>query len=374
MSPGSLKNDNYSQNLSRVKVRVPAKVNLVLRVGARGLDGYHPLITVFQAVGLYDDVVVTPREDDEISVSVRGVQAWLVPTDAANLAAQAASLLRKKFELPERGVNIEIDKQIPVAGGMAGGSADAAATLLACSTLWGLGMSVNELQKFGAELGSDVPFPLIGGTAIAHGRGSEIMPLMCRGTYHWALAFAESGLSTPAVFQRFDNLRTGSPQMFRRVQTAGSGAAVSVGLGAAVSTGRGAALSSGRGGAAGGRGGAVSSSSSAIPGGIPREMLTALVAGDAKAVGAGLSNDLELAALDICPPLADTLSDGRSHPGVLGGLVSGSGPTCAFLCENARAALELAADLRKLPHVRDAVAVSAPVRGAHLVSARSFAA
>ncbi|MDR2620462.1 MAG: 4-(cytidine 5'-diphospho)-2-C-methyl-D-erythritol kinase [Propionibacteriaceae bacterium] len=306
----------------RVRVRVPAKINLALGVGAKGRDGYHPLATVFQAVGLYDEVTVTPLPDGEISVVVRGAQAQLVPTDGTDLAARAADLLRRKRGLPTYGVSIEIDKRIPVAGGMAGGSADAAATLLACSELWGFDLPVAELRTLGATLGADVPFPLLGGTAIAHGRGTDLVPLMCRGTYYWALAFAETGLSTPAVFQRFDELAT----VEKNTRD------------------------------------------------VPQELLSALITGDAKTLGTLLHNDLEPAALDLYPALADTLAYGRTRPGVWGGLLSGSGPTCAFLCENPRVMAALAGELSDLPQVRAAVGVTAPTRGAHLISAHSYAA
>ncbi|MDR0436491.1 MAG: 4-(cytidine 5'-diphospho)-2-C-methyl-D-erythritol kinase [Propionibacteriaceae bacterium] len=324
MSPEFPWNDLTPLGPNRVKVRVPAKINLTLNVGQRADDGYHPLLTVFQAVGLYDEITAMPVLGGVISVLVRGAQAHLVPTDGTDLGAQAARLLRSRYGLPSYGASIEIDKQIPVAGGMAGGSADAAGTLVACSELWGLELSPNELQLLAAELGSDVPFSLNGGTVIAHGRGTDMVPLMCRGTYYWALAFAETGLSTPAVFQRFDEL---------------NGAAAPK-----------------------------------RPADVPHELLAALIAGDAKTLGKMLSNDLEPAALDLCPALADTLAYGRSYPGVLGGLVSGSGPTCAFLVENPRALADLVGELRVLPRVRAAVGVTAPARGAHLISAHSSAA
>ena len=144
-------------------MRVPAKVNLELLVGAPRPDGYHPLSTIFHAVSLFDEVTVTPAPEWGISVS--GPQALGVPTDGSNLATKAAQAIAEVGRVDER-VHITIRKDIPVAGGMAGGSADAAATLVACDALWGLAMSRTDLQEIAAVLGSDVPFLLGGGTSM----------------------------------------------------------------------------------------------------------------------------------------------------------------------------------------------------------------
>ena len=293
-----------------VRVRVPAKINLALCVGALGADGYHPLGTAFQAVSLYDEVTATDDRAGRFSVSVTGQQADEVPTDDRNLAVRAARLLAAHEG--GVGVSLAIKKCIPVAGGMAGGSADGAAALLACSVLWDLDQSLEDLQLLGAELGSDVPFPLHGGTAIGTGRGDRLLALLTRGTYHWVLAFAHGGLSTPDVFRRFDEL------------------------------------------------GVVRGTE------VPPELLNALAVGDAVALGSALRNDLQPAALDLRPELADTLEHGMAA-GALGGLVSGSGPTCAFLAATEARALDIAAQLSRLPQVRATKLAVGPVPGAKLL-------
>ncbi|HET9128193.1 MAG TPA: 4-(cytidine 5'-diphospho)-2-C-methyl-D-erythritol kinase [Propionibacteriaceae bacterium] len=293
-----------------VRVRVPAKINLALCVGPLGADGFHPLGTAFQAVSLYDEVTATDAKADHFSVTVTGEGAGDVPTDDTNLAIRAARLLATH----ERGVGakLSIKKTIPVAGGMAGGSADGAAALLACSVLWDLDQSLEDLQVLGAELGSDVPFPLHGGTAIGTRRGDRLLAMLTRGTYHWVLAFAHGGLSTPAVFRRFDEL------------------------------------------------GVVRGTE------VPPELLNALAVGDAVALGRALRNDLQPAAVDLRPELAETLEAGLDA-GALGGLVSGSGPTCAFLAATEARALDIAAHLSRLPQVRGTKLAVGPVPGAKLL-------
>jgi len=187
-----------------VTARVPAKINLELVVGPRRADGFHHLATVFQAVGLHDDVTVEAADD--WGITVNGPYADLVPVDDTNLAMQAARLLASEASI-DVPVHITIDKDIPVAGGMAGGSADAAGALLACDALWGVGSSKAALEDLAAELGSDVPFALLGGTAMGSGRGDQLAPVLGRGRYHWVLAFSDVGLSTPKVYAECDRLR-----------------------------------------------------------------------------------------------------------------------------------------------------------------------
>ncbi len=181
-----------------VRVRATGKVNLSLTVGRRREDGYHPLATVFQAVSLLEEVVATPAQD--VTVEVTGPQADLVPTDDTNIAVRAARLLAGVTGT-EAGVQLAIHKEVPVAGGMAGGSADAAAALVACDALWGTGLPRTELARLAAELGSDVPFALHGGTAVGTGRGHLLSPVLSRGEYHWAVGLAPRGLSTPDVYR-----------------------------------------------------------------------------------------------------------------------------------------------------------------------------
>lgn len=296
---------------SVVRVRVPAKINLALCVDALGDDGYHRVGTAFQAISLYDEVTATIAEAGEFSVEVTGEGAEQVPCDDSNLAMRAARMVQRFA--PWGGVRLQIKKSIPVAGGMAGGSADAAASLLACSVLWDVDHSLEELQEMGAELGSDVPFPLHGGTAIGTGRGEQLLALLTRGTYHWVLAFAHGGLSTPAVYGRFDELG----------QVIGSE--------------------------------------------IPSDLLNALAVGDVRALGRTLRNDLQAAAVDLRPELGDTLEAGMAA-GALGGIVSGSGPTCAFLAADEASAIDLAGALTTVPTVRVARRAMGQVPGAKLLS------
>ena len=190
-----------------VTVRVPAKVNLELLVGPRREDGYHALSTVFHAVGLYDDVTVSVADGWGISVS--GLLADAVPTDGNNLAMRAARLVESRFDVEP--VHISIRKGIPVSGGMAGGSADAAATLVGLDHLWDLDLDREAIEELGAELGSDVPFLVAGGTAMGSGRGELLAPVLARGTYHWVFALSDDGLSTPAVYAECDRLRGSAP-------------------------------------------------------------------------------------------------------------------------------------------------------------------
>lgn len=290
---------------------MPAKINLALCVGSLGADGYHRLGTVFQAVSLFDEVTVTPAPAGRFGVEMCGEGADQVPLDDTNLAVRAARLIGA--DIPDAGVHVRIRKSIPVAGGMAGGSADGAAALLACSVLWDIDHSLDDLQVLGTRLGADVPFPLLGGTALGTGRGDELVALLTRGTYHWVLALAEGGLSTPAVFRRFDEL------------------------------------------------GAVRGTE------VPESLLNALAVGDVEAVGAQLRNDLQEAACDLRPELRETLDAGLAH-GALGGIVSGSGPTCAFLTRDETAAMDLAAVLGRLPHVRAVRRAVGQVPGARLLN------
>ncbi|MER7204491.1 4-(cytidine 5'-diphospho)-2-C-methyl-D-erythritol kinase, partial [Streptomyces sp. NPDC000188] len=189
-----------------VTVRVPAKVNVQLAVGAARPDGFHDLANVFLAVGLHDDVTATAA--DELTLTCEGPGADQVPLDRTNLAARAAIALGERYGIEPR-VHLHIDKDIPVAGGMAGGSADAAGALVACDALWGTGATRDELLEICAELGSDVPFSLVGGAALGTGRGEKLQLLDVGGKFWWVFAAADGGLSTPAVYGEFDRLAEG---------------------------------------------------------------------------------------------------------------------------------------------------------------------
>jgi 4-diphosphocytidyl-2-C-methyl-D-erythritol kinase len=302
-------------------VRVPGKVNLYLAVGDRRADGYHELTTVFHAVSLLDEVTV--RNADVLSLEMAGEGVESLPTDERNLAWQAAELMAEHVgRAPD--VAISIEKSIPVAGGMAGGSADAAAVLVAMNTLWELGVPRGDLHALAAQLGSDVPFALHGGTALGTGRGEELATVLARNTFHWVLAFAEGSLSTPAVFSEIDRLR----------ETAGAG------------RGQPPRLDN------------------------PEPVLAALASGDPAELAPLLGNDLQPAALSLDPGLRRTLRAGASA-GALAGIVSGSGPTCAFLCTSASAAIDVGAQLAGAGVCRTVRVASGPVHGARVVPAPS---
>ena len=324
-----------------VTVRVPAKVNLQLAVGPRRDDGYHDLITVFHAVSLFDELSVRPAE--RTSVRVTGQDAASVPSSRANLAARAARALAASLRRREKSaVQIEIRKRIPVSAGLAGGSADAAAALVACNELWGAGLSQAELRDVGAGVGSDVPFALLGGTAVGQGRGERLTPALATGTYHWVLAFASGGLSTPEVYAACDRLR----------EARAGAVEVTAGVAAAAAP-------------AAGTGAGPTAPSPALS----TELMAALRSGDPAAVGPLLSNDLQAAAVSLRPDLRRALAEGREL-GALGAVVSGSGPTCAFLAANARHARELAVGLTSAGVCRGAVRVQGPAGGAALIAAR----
>lgn len=296
-----------------VTVRVPAKVNVQLAVGAARPDGFHDLANVFLAVGLHDEVTVTPA--DELRVTCEGPDADQVPLDMTNLAARAAIALAGRRGI-EPAVHIHIAKDIPVAGGMAGGSADGAGALLACDALWQAGASRAELLAICAELGSDVPFSLVGGAALGTGRGEQLRTLEVGGTFHWVFAMAGRGLSTPAVFREFDRLAKG------------------VGIPEPVAS---------------------------------EELLRALAKGDPDALAAAVSNDLQPAALSLFPELADTLAAGTAA-GALAALVSGSGPTTAFLARDPESAAEVAETLRGSGTCRTVRTASGPAAGATVLN------
>lgn len=293
-----------------VRVRAPAKINLYLSVGDLRPDGYHDLISVFHAVDLFDEVVISPAP----RWAVRTVGASGVPGGVRNLAGAAARLLGRRTGAGSP-VAIEIIKQIPVAGGMAGGSADAAAALVGCAALWGTELTRDQLTEIAAELGADVPFSLAGGTAVGTGRGDLLAPVLTRMPLHWVLALAEQGLSTPAVFAELDRIRErGDPPRAGDVEA----------------------------------------------------MLAALASRQPARVGAALTNDLQAAAISLQPALRRTLRAGMAA-GALGGVVSGSGPTVALLCESADAATALAADLAGSGTTRAVRIAGGPAPGARVV-------
>jgi 4-diphosphocytidyl-2-C-methyl-D-erythritol kinase len=300
--------------MTSVTVRAPAKINLHLGVGAPREDGYHPLVTVYQAVGLYDDVTARASADWRLALRLPD---WMerndVPLNGENIVDRAADLLAAHHGV-ERVGEVHLAKEIPVAGGMAGGSADAAAALVALDRLWQVRTSDDDLLELAAQRGSDVPFALLGGTALGTGRGELVTPVNDANTWWWVVVPSEVGLSTPDVYRHFDRMFPDAP---------------------------------------------------AQP--VPADaLLGAIAAGDAWALADALHNDLEAPAVDLRPELGTLIETGEAA-GALRGMVSGSGPTCVFLCGSADHARSLATDLAGSGHPV-VLAANGPVAGAHLVS------
>jgi len=327
---GAPARDGYDRGIvspvTNVTVRVPAKVNLQLAVGPVRADGYHSLVTVFHAVSLFDEVTVAPAERDGVVVTGEGAAG--VPADGSNLAVRAAAALLQAAgpgvqDAP--GLAIRISKRIPVAGGLAGGSADAAATLVACNELWQAGLSQRDLGELAAGIGSDVAFGLVGGTAIGMGRGERLTPALAAGRFHWVLAFADGGLSTADVYAACDRVR-----------------------------------------AARDRAGGPESGPAGEPV-LDNALMAALRSGDPAELGPLLSNDLQAAAISLRPGLRRTLAAGQEL-GALGAMVSGSGPTCAFLARDRRHAQKLAAELAGAGVCRGVAQVTGPAPGACVIT------
>ncbi|MEO6828051.1 MAG: 4-(cytidine 5'-diphospho)-2-C-methyl-D-erythritol kinase [Microbacteriaceae bacterium] len=301
-----------------VHVRAPGKVNVYLKVGAVLEDGYHEIATAYQAVSLYEDVRAYPASDFHVSFTGR-IDASKLATDGSNLAIKAARLLARKTDY-RGGVRLEIEKRVPIAGGMGGGSADAAATLLACDALWGTECSRDQLLGIAAKLGADVPFAMIGGTAIGTGRGDQLSPALAKGQFQWVLALSDSGISTPEVYGELDRHRERHAQDIYP---------------------------------------AVGQPT------VGTDVLQALRAGDPQMLAESLFNDLQAPALHLSPEVAKVIEIGEAN-GALAGIVSGSGPTVAFLAADIDSALDLqiALSAARLTVVR----AIGPVHGARIVA------
>ena len=299
-----------------MKVSAPAKINLALSVGPLRVDGFHEIATVFHAISLSDTVTATISEHPRLAItsSVPG----LVPADSDNIALRAVAALGVAVgRRPD--VSLHIDKRIPVAAGLAGGSADAAAALVACNALWNSGLTTAELVPIAAQLGSDVPFALLGTTMLGSSRGEVLAPVLApnleNAPLHWVIAASDAGLSTPAVYQTLDQLRTAQGEDID-------------------------------------------------PPHIPAELMLALRSGEPALIGAALSNDLQLAALRLRPTLSRTLETGNDA-GALGALVSGSGPTCVFLARDDEHSIELAVALSSSGTCNQVFRATGPAAGAH---------
>lgn len=301
-----------------VHARAPGKINVFLKVGAVREDGYHDLATAFQSLSLYEDVRAQHAPD--FSVSFTGsIDTSALATDGSNLAIRAARALARATGY-RGGVRLAIEKNVPIAGGMGGGSADAAATLLACDSLWGTDCSREQLLGIAATLGADVPFSFTGGTAIGVGRGDELSPALAKGQFEWVLVLADFGMSTPEVYRELDRHRERHVHDFRPIEVSPS---------------------------------------------VDFNVLQALRAGDPAMLADAMHNDLQAAALHLAPQLSPVIEFGEKN-GALGGLISGSGPTVAFLAADADAALDLQHALTAARHT--VVRATGPVHGARILS------
>ncbi|MDG4791817.1 4-(cytidine 5'-diphospho)-2-C-methyl-D-erythritol kinase [Micromonospora sp. WMMD1102] len=296
-----------------VRVRVPAKINLHLGVGPLRPDGYHELNTVYQAISIHDEL--TARRGDTLTLTMEGEGAGELALDESNLVIRAARALAAHAGVPAH-ARLHLRKQIPLAGGLAGGSADAAAALVACDALWGTDLSRDDLAGIAAGLGSDVPFLVYGGTALGTGHGETVSPILARPvTWHWVVAIADSGLSTPAAYAELDRLRAeqAAPPPLRNADA----------------------------------------------------LLAALRGRDPARLGRALGNDLQAASLSLRPALAETLKAGEAA-GALAGIVSGSGPTCVFLATDGGHAERIAAELAASELCREVRTAYGPVPGARV--------
>lgn len=298
-----------------VTVRVPAKVNLHLGVGPLRPDGKHQLHTIYQAVSLYDEVTLESTSDGTIAIDLVGDHVDGVPTGDDNLAVQAVRAVAALAGV-EASTHLTLRKRIPVGGGLAGGSADAAAALIAADALWECGLSRQSLETLAGGLGSDVAFLLHGGTALGTGHGEIVSPVLSRGEWHWVLAIAEAGLSTPSVYAELDRLRGADPEPDVEIADG---------------------------------------------------VLAALRSGDVVALGRALRNDLQSPALGLRPNLAKVLSAGREL-GAAGGIVSGSGPTVAFLAPTAGEAIRIASALAGYDVCRTVRRATGPAQGARIIA------
>ncbi|MFM6965943.1 MAG: 4-(cytidine 5'-diphospho)-2-C-methyl-D-erythritol kinase [Rhodoluna sp.] len=301
-----------------VSASAPGKTNLFFAVGPLQEDGFHEVASIYLALNLREQVSVTPAAEWSVSVSgnVSVEQLASVPTGAENLVVKAAHRVAELAGIDAQPIAFEIDKHVPVAGGMGGGSADAAAALLAVNSLWCAGVESQLTDS--VNLGADVPFAVSGGIAIGLGRGEKLTAIEAVPELNLVLVTSGEGLSTPAVYKRLDELRSA----------------------------------------------AGNDPNHAAKAEVPSALIDALKAGDLGVIATLLSNDLQAAALDLRPDLAKTIEDGISA-GALTGFVSGSGPTVAFLVSDANSAEELAQKLHAEGH--NAIAAAGPAVGTFIL-------
>jgi 4-diphosphocytidyl-2-C-methyl-D-erythritol kinase len=304
---------------ARLRIRIPAKINLHIGVGPRRDDGYHELVTVMQTVSLHDTLLLrgdgngqaahpSARRLMSLALTLDDASgahgADVLPVDERNLVVQAARALMDEIGIgmgrpltssADGGLDapfthLHLTKRIPIAAGMGGGSADAAAALVGLNVLWDIGLDQERLRELAAGLGSDVPFCVVGGTVLATGTGTAIARVLTRGSYHWVIGMDDVPLSTPAVYAAFDELST--PRASE-----------------------------------------------------PDLVLQALRTGDVDMLAASLHNDLEPAAIALRPELASR-RDAMLEAGALAAIVSGSGPTLLALASDTLHAHALAESLR----------------------------
>jgi 4-diphosphocytidyl-2-C-methyl-D-erythritol kinase len=268
-----------------LRARAAAKVNLGLYVGPLGTDGrYHEVVSVLQSIAIWDELEVEVVPEG-LGLEVEGEG---LPPDETNLVLVAArELARRSRDLP--GARFRLRKGIPVSAGLGGGSADGAAALIALDRLWGLHLPAVNLHTMAAEVGSDVPFCIAGGTMVATGRGDKVREVSGRGTTWWVVGIDHERLATEEVYDHFDELHLATP----------------------------------------------------LDGRWPDELLDALAAGDVERLGAWLHNDLEPAAFDLLPALAKS-KQRLLDAGAVGAVMSGSGPTMLGLCRDEDHATQVA--------------------------------
>lgn len=324
-----------SEFFGHVTAVAPGKVNVSLRVGPVREDGYHEVATLYLAVSLHEEVTAVPRGDDAVTVSLSersaftDVQHWdaesgelvaaAIPLDERNLAHRAATLLRDRLDVTT-GVDLIITKNVPVAGGMGGGSADAAAALVACSALWEAGFSKEQLAEIGAELGADVPFAILGGAAVGQGVGDDLSPLLTRGELHLVVVPSTIGLATPEIYRTLDVMREDQKVQAEEPE-------------------------------------------------LDPDLVRAVCTADAESVATLMTNDLQAPAVASLPSLEGMMDAGLVE-GALQGLVSGSGPTVVFLARDAESAGQLATGLEERTEVW-AIPVIGPAPGARLLTSRA---
>lgn len=293
--------------MNKVTVSAPGKINIFFAVGPLKPDHYHDVVSIYQALNLREVVTVSPASNFTVQVSghLSAEQLAAVPTGAENLVVRAAKVIAEIADIADpHPVHFEITKNVPVAGGMGGGSADAAAALMAVDELWCSGVDGERLLSAAAHLGADIPFALLGGTAIGTGRGEDLQPVNGVQRLHWVLVANDQGLSTPSVYQRLDQLRAERGEDPTQVATPIA----------------------------------------------PPALLEALLTGDPHQVAPHLHNDLQEAAVDLMPELADTMAQGLAA-GAIAAMVSGSGPTIALLASDSAAATKIANQLAIQGHI-----------------------